>query len=116
MHLAEQITGTFTRLQLLILGRYDGHGVLRAVGRMVPLRPDAAQQVGGLLAAAGPSHPWTGVTFASAWGSRDVLDVCLVRPELVAEISARSTTAASSATPSTWVLSGRSWAVGGCRP
>ncbi|WP_328618821.1 hypothetical protein [Streptomyces sp. NBC_00354] len=26
--------------------------------------------------------------FASAWGSRDVLDVVLVRPELVAEVSA----------------------------
>ncbi|MFF4368187.1 hypothetical protein [Streptomyces sp. NPDC001594] len=33
-------------------------------------------------------HPWTGVTFASAWGSRDVLDVPLVRPDLLAELSA----------------------------
>ncbi|MEU4732078.1 hypothetical protein [Streptomyces sp. NPDC023588] len=31
---------------------------------------------------------WEGWRFASAWGSRDLLDVTLVRPELVAEISA----------------------------
>lgn len=35
-----------------------------------------------------PGHPWTGVTFGSAWASRDVLDVTLVRPEMVAEVSA----------------------------
>ncbi|MEU2119566.1 hypothetical protein ABZ567_28895 [Streptomyces sp. NPDC016459] len=40
------------------------------------------------MAAADPGHPWQGVTFAATWGSRDVLDVRLVRPDLVAEISA----------------------------
>ncbi|WP_438309469.1 protein kinase domain-containing protein [Streptomyces sp. HUAS TT3] len=40
------------------------------------------------LTAAGPEHPWTGVKFSSAWGSREVLDAVLVRPDLVAEISA----------------------------
>ncbi|WP_251050825.1 MULTISPECIES: hypothetical protein [unclassified Streptomyces] len=34
-----------------------------------------------------PGYPWKGVRFASAWGSKDVLDVVLVRPGLVAEIS-----------------------------
>ncbi|MGW7029121.1 hypothetical protein ACWGFX_18275 [Streptomyces xanthophaeus] len=34
----------------------------------------------------GPS--WTGASFSSAWGTRDVLDTTLVEPELVAEISA----------------------------
>ncbi|MEU5810714.1 ATP-dependent DNA ligase [Streptomyces sp. NPDC047718] len=82
------ITGTLTRPQLLVLGRHDHDGRLRAVGRTVPLRPDASRQVGEHLAAAGPRHPWTGVQFAAAWGSRDVLDAVLVRPELVAEVSA----------------------------
>lgn len=40
------------------------------------------------LTAAAAEHPWTGARFAAAWGSRDVLDAVLVRPELVAEISA----------------------------
>ncbi|WCD91284.1 DNA ligase C (plasmid) [Streptomyces xanthophaeus] len=82
------VTGTLTRPQLLVLGRHDATGRLRAVGRTVALRPDQARQVAGHLTAAGPGHPWTGVRFAAAWGSRDVLDAVLVRPEMVAEISA----------------------------
>ncbi|WP_331756393.1 ATP-dependent DNA ligase [Streptomyces sp. NBC_01568] len=82
------ITGTLARPQLLVLGRHDHHGRLRAVGRTVPLRPDAAQQVAEHLTADGPEHPWTGVKFSSAWGSREALDAVLVRPDLVAEISA----------------------------
>lgn len=82
------VTGTLTRRQLLILGRHDQTGRLRAVGRTVPLRPEQARQVGGHLAAAGPGHPWTGVRFAASWGAREALDAILVRPELVAEISA----------------------------
>ncbi|MFJ5811712.1 RNA ligase family protein [Streptomyces sp. NPDC093093] len=82
------VTGTLTRPQLLVLGRHDPAGRLRAVGRTVPLRPDASRLVGEHLAAAAPGHPWTGVRFAAAWGSRDVLDATLVRPDLVAEVSA----------------------------
>ncbi|MEW2374220.1 ATP-dependent DNA ligase [Streptomyces sp. NPDC006656] len=82
------ITGSLTRLQLLVLRHHDSTGHLRAVGRTVPLRPDLSQQVAEHLAPADPGHPWTGATFASAWRSRDVLDVTLVRPELVAEVSA----------------------------
>ncbi|WP_369780101.1 ATP-dependent DNA ligase [Streptomyces sp. R33] len=82
------ITGTLTRPQLLILGRHDQAGRLREVGRTVPLRPEVSRQVGEYLAAADPGHPWTGVRFAAAWGSREALDAILVRPELVAEISA----------------------------
>ncbi|MDK9496178.1 hypothetical protein QEZ40_000522 [Streptomyces katrae] len=82
------VTGTLARPQLLILGRGDEHGGLRAVGRTVALRPDQARQVAEYLTAAGSGHPWTGVRFAAAWGSRDVLDAVLVRPEVVAEISA----------------------------
>ncbi|MEY2233839.1 ATP-dependent DNA ligase, partial [Streptomyces sp. BF23-30] len=82
------ITGTPTRPQLLVLGRHDQDGRLRAVGRTVPLRPDAARQVAEHLTAAAPGHPWEGVRFSAKWGSRDVLDTTLVHPALVAEVSA----------------------------
>ncbi|WP_330262037.1 ATP-dependent DNA ligase [Streptomyces sp. NBC_00539] len=82
------VTGTLTRPGLLVLGRHDQDGRLRAVGRTVPLRMEAARLVAEHLTAAGPGHPWEGVTFAATWGSRDVLDVRLVRPDLVAEVSA----------------------------
>ncbi|MEU9237098.1 ATP-dependent DNA ligase [Streptomyces subrutilus] len=82
------IAGTLTRPQLLILGRHDAAGRLRPVGRTVPLRVDQARQVGEHLAPAGPGHPWEGARFTATWGSRDVLDITVVRPELVAEVSA----------------------------
>ncbi len=82
------VTGTLARPQLLVLGRRDPEGRLHAVGRTVPLRPDVSRAVGEHLTQAEPGHPWEDVRFASAWGTRDVLDVTLVRPELVAEVSA----------------------------
>ncbi|GGT30208.1 hypothetical protein GCM10010286_64180 [Streptomyces toxytricini] len=78
------ITGTLTRPQLLILGRYDDGGRLRAVARTAPLRPDQSRQVAEHLAPAGSGHPFEGVRFPAAWGSRDALDVVLVRPNLTA--------------------------------
>ncbi|MFI9585880.1 hypothetical protein ACIHCQ_29460 [Streptomyces sp. NPDC052236] len=55
------ITGTLARPQLLVLGRYDAEGQLRAVGRTTPLKPTAARQLADHLTEAGPDHPWTGV-------------------------------------------------------
>ncbi|KJY17999.1 DNA ligase, partial [Streptomyces sp. NRRL S-444] len=82
------IAGTLTRPQLLVLGRHDQNGRLRAGGRTVPLRPDVARQVAGHLTAAAPGRPREGVRFSATWGSRDVLDTTLVHPALVAEVSA----------------------------
>ncbi|WP_138908126.1 ATP-dependent DNA ligase [Streptomyces chryseus] len=82
------VTGTLSRPQFLVLGRYDGDGRLRAVGRTTPLHMEAAGQVADHLIEARPGHSWTGVRFAATWGSRDTLDPILVVPELVAEISA----------------------------
>ncbi|MFD7096406.1 ATP-dependent DNA ligase [Streptomyces xanthophaeus] len=82
------ITGTLARPQFLVLGRHDPTGRLRPVGRTVPLRSDAARTLAEHLTPAGPGHPWAGVKFSSAWGTRDVLDTTLVQPDLVAEISA----------------------------
>ncbi|MFD9303200.1 ATP-dependent DNA ligase [Streptomyces sp. NPDC060048] len=82
------ITRTPARPQVLVLGRHDATGRLRPIGRTVPLRPDAARRLAEYLTLAGPGHPWTGATFSSAWGTRDVLDTTLVEPDLVGEISA----------------------------
>ncbi|WP_369779909.1 ATP-dependent DNA ligase [Streptomyces sp. R33] len=82
------ITGILIRPQLLLLGRRDAEGHLRPIGRTAPLRAEMARLVGGNVTAADTGHPWEGRRFASAWGSRDTLEVTLVHPELVAEISA----------------------------
>ncbi|MFJ9703366.1 ATP-dependent DNA ligase [Streptomyces fradiae] len=81
------ITGTVRRPQTLVLGRLDQTGMLRPVGRSTPLRPDAARDLAERLTPAGPGHPWEGVRFMTSWGSRAPLDVVLVEPELVAEIT-----------------------------
>ncbi|MFD5801559.1 hypothetical protein [Streptomyces sp. NPDC127020] len=39
-----------------------------------------------MLLPAADGHPWTGRTFTASWGSRDVLDVMLVDPQLVVEV------------------------------
>ncbi|WP_331452157.1 ATP-dependent DNA ligase [Streptomyces sp. SS162] len=82
------VTGSLTRPQVLVLGRYDDHGALRPIGRTVPLSPDAARQVACHLRPAPSGHLWAGVRFSSSWGSRQPLDVVLVAPELVAEVDA----------------------------
>jgi ATP-dependent DNA ligase len=81
------ITGTVRRPQTLVLGRLDQTGALRPVARSTPLRPDAARDLAERLTPAGPRHPWEGVRFMTFWGSRTPLDVVLVEPELVAEIT-----------------------------
>ncbi|MFD8578218.1 hypothetical protein ACFV1H_23140 [Streptomyces virginiae] len=52
------------------------------------MRHEAARLVAENLTAADPTHPWTGMRFAAAWRSQEMMDVILVHPDLVAEISA----------------------------
>ncbi|HBF84962.1 MAG TPA: ATP-dependent DNA ligase [Streptomyces sp.] len=80
------ITGTLSRPQLLVLGRYDTAGRLRMVGRTTPLKPDAARQLAAHLTPAGSDHPWTGVRFTASWRSSDRLEPVLVELDQVAEI------------------------------
>ncbi len=82
------ITGTMRRPQTLVLGRFDEAGSLRAVGRSVPLSPDAARQLAEHLVPVSARHPWEDVRFTTSWGSRTPLDIVLVEPLLVAEIVA----------------------------
>jgi hypothetical protein len=71
-----------------VVGSYDADGRLRSVGRTTPLKEDAVRQLAGHLTEAGPGHPWTGVRFTAAWGSREPLNLTLVMPNVVAEASA----------------------------
>ncbi|MCY0932431.1 hypothetical protein OTB20_41080 [Streptomyces sp. H27-H1] len=82
------ITGTLTRPGFRILGRHDQAGRLRTVGRTTALRPDGAREVAEHLAPPAPATRGRVCGSRAAWGSRDVLDAVLVRPDLVAEISA----------------------------
>lgn len=82
------IVGTLGRPRLLVLGRYDSEGRLRHVGRTVDVSPTAARQLADRLTAAAPgSHPWGGARFSAGWGTRNVLDMTLVVPGRVAEVS-----------------------------
>ncbi|MFJ8363847.1 hypothetical protein [Streptomyces sp. NPDC093984] len=55
-------------------------------GRTTTLAQTASSTVAGLLAPAGHGHPWTGWSFCAGWGSRETLNVTLVKPELVVEV------------------------------
>ncbi|MFH9821146.1 hypothetical protein [Streptomyces sp. NPDC017230] len=74
------------RPRTLLLGRYDGMGRLRYTGRTVTLARTVTAVLAEALTPAGGGHPWSGRTFAAGWGSRDVLDVMLVDPQLVVEV------------------------------
>ncbi|MFF5976976.1 hypothetical protein ACFY7C_36300 [Streptomyces sp. NPDC012769] len=81
------ITVTVRRPQTLVLGRLDETGALRPVGRGTPLLRDVARALAGRLTSAEPGHPSVGVRFTTSWRSQAPLDVVLVEPELVAEIT-----------------------------
>ncbi|MFF7603160.1 hypothetical protein [Streptomyces mirabilis] len=51
--------------------------------------------MGGFHAPAQRGHPWTGWSFSSRWGTRETLNVTLVRPELVVEVGVDVTRDAS---------------------
>ncbi|MEU9522790.1 hypothetical protein [Streptomyces sp. NPDC048224] len=69
-----------------MLGRYDDTGRLRYTGRTVALARTTTAALADALEPATGRHPWTGRTFTAGWGSRHVLDVTLVDPQLVVEV------------------------------
>ncbi|WP_329235625.1 hypothetical protein [Streptomyces canus] len=80
------VTGSLTAPRGLLLGRYDD-GRLQYTGRTTTLTRTASTTVVGQLASAQHGHPWTGWSFSAGWGSRETLNVTLVEPELVVEVS-----------------------------
>lgn len=82
------VTGSLRRPRTVLLGRLDDAGRLRYVGRSTELSAAAARDLAAQLAPAVAGHPWQGRTFSAGWGTRETLDVTLVAPDLVAEVSA----------------------------
>jgi hypothetical protein len=81
------VTGTLASSRSLLLGRYDDHGRLQYTGRTTTtLTQTTSSTLAGRLTPARPGHPWTGWSFSAGWGTRQTLDVTLVRPELVVEV------------------------------
>ncbi len=73
--------------------RRDWHSGPAAAPRPRPPRPGQPPACGRAYGPAAPGRrlvrgPWEGVRFVSTWRARDVMDATLVRPELVAEVSA----------------------------
>ncbi|WP_416069915.1 ATP-dependent DNA ligase [Streptomyces sp. ME03-5684b] len=86
------VTGPSAAPRTLFLGRYDGAGVLRYIGRTTPLTRAVTRSLEGVLLPAAGGHPWMGRTFTAGWGVRDVLDVALVVPQLVVEVATPAAT------------------------
>ncbi|CAM5578039.1 hypothetical protein STENM327S_05927 [Streptomyces tendae] len=70
-----------------MLGRHDRTGGLRYLGRTTTLVRAPSASFAEVLVPAVGGHPWEGRTFTAGWGSRDVLDVVLVDPQLVVEVA-----------------------------
>ncbi|WAU82630.1 hypothetical protein O1Q96_24580 [Streptomyces sp. Qhu-G9] len=80
------VTGPPTAVRSLLLGRYNSAARLQYTGRTTTLPQTAGRTIAALLAPADSGHPWTGWSFSAGWGSREPLDVALVRPDLVVEV------------------------------
>lgn len=83
------VTGSLSRPGTVLLGRYDAAGRLHRVGGSTALSAASARALAAALTPAADDHPWAGRTFSAGWGRGDrTLDVELVAPVLVAEVSA----------------------------
>ncbi|MER6367245.1 hypothetical protein ABT255_02500 [Streptomyces mirabilis] len=76
------------RPRSLLLGRHDSDGRLQYAGRTSALPGVQAQIMGSFLRPVQEDRPWAGWTFSAGSGSREELQVSLVVPETVVEISA----------------------------
>jgi len=81
------ITGTLQQPRSLLFGRYDARDHLHYVGSSTGLTAVAARSLAGALTAADVQHPWRGQVLDTRWG-RASREVTLVKPDLVAEVSA----------------------------
>lgn len=82
------VSGSIALPRTVLLGRFDAGGALQYVGRTSVLPSEAARALAAQLTAPSGGHPWTGWTFSAGWGTKQVLQVELVEPVLVAEVSA----------------------------
>ncbi|WP_405467189.1 ATP-dependent DNA ligase [Streptomyces canus] len=81
------VTGTLAAPATALLGRFDAAGQLQYTGRTTVLNAAARRALARELQPGRPGHPWTGWTFSAGWGSRQELNVRLVEPAIVAEVT-----------------------------
>ncbi|WP_327411318.1 ATP-dependent DNA ligase (plasmid) [Streptomyces sp. NBC_01281] len=81
------VTGRVYAPSILLLARQDEGGHLHFVGRTTVLDRESASGVGRLLRVQAGGHPWARRRFSAGWGSRETLNVQLVEPSLVVEVS-----------------------------
>ncbi|MFG2440790.1 ATP-dependent DNA ligase [Streptomyces sp. NPDC048508] len=81
------VTGRVQAPSTLLLARQVEAGRLHFVGRTTVLSRQTAAGVGRLLHLQTDGHPWTGRRFSAGWGSTETLDVQLVDPSVVVEVS-----------------------------
>jgi ATP-dependent DNA ligase len=86
--IAGAVTGTLTRPERLVLGRFDNTGTLRVVGSTSPLNAHQQANVAALLRPPTAAHPWPTELPSGWYGSPGRIVVELVEPTLVVEISA----------------------------
>ncbi|WP_125623070.1 DUF2188 domain-containing protein [Streptomyces sp. WAC 00631] len=79
------VTGSLTRPETVLLGRYTGDGSLSLVARSTPLTASLRRELAPLLTPAGPDHPWHGMHLSAHWGSHQELAFTSTAPDLVAE-------------------------------
>ncbi|MFG2437863.1 ATP-dependent DNA ligase [Streptomyces sp. NPDC048508] len=81
------VTGRVHSPSTLLLARQDDDGRLHFVGRTTVLSRESAAGVGRLLRLQTGGHPWKGRRFSAGWASTETLDVQLVEPSVVVEVS-----------------------------
>ncbi|MFE2823450.1 ATP-dependent DNA ligase [Streptomyces sp. NPDC059271] len=82
------VTGRVHAPSTLLLARQDEVGRrLHFVGRTTVLSRQTAAGVGRLLRLQAGEHPWSGRRFSAGWGTMEMLDVQLVEPSVVVEVS-----------------------------
>ncbi|MFD5079575.1 ATP-dependent DNA ligase [Streptomyces sp. NPDC058371] len=84
------VTGPLASPVSVLLGRYDQEGKLRLVARSTPLAAPMRRELGAVLVAAEPGHPWWNVTFSAGWGRRQALEHRCVQPVTVVEFEGDS--------------------------
>jgi ATP-dependent DNA ligase len=84
------VLGPLDEPRALVLGRHDGDGRLRVVGRTGPLPASARREVGTLLVPPQGRHPWPRRISSSRFGQLppEPVDYAQVEPLLVVEVDA----------------------------
>lgn len=80
------VIGPIAAPEALIIGRTDGDGELKILGRTSALTPDQSTTVGALLRSPAASHPWPEMIGSGHFGSP--VAITRVEPEVIAEVSA----------------------------